>query len=78
MEMHNIAFPIVESVEHRIEDVVELTESDDVLRLLLIYSHNYPHDDLRELDASKLVAFANAADKYGNFFALGACKVAMK
>ena len=78
MEMFNSAFPTVDSVKHQIEDIVELAESEEILKLLLDYSHNCPHNDLQELGAPRLVAFASAAEKYGNFLALGICKVAMK
>ncbi|KAK1225633.1 hypothetical protein PQX77_011417 [Marasmius sp. AFHP31] len=78
MEMYNSGFPVVGSVNHQFEDIVELTESEDTLKLLIVYSHNCEHEDLRHLGAQKLVAFAQAAEKYGNFFALDACKIAMK
>ncbi|KAK1225630.1 hypothetical protein PQX77_011414 [Marasmius sp. AFHP31] len=78
MEILNSAFPVVCSVKHQVEDIVELTESEDTLKLLIVYSHNCEHEDLRHLGAQKLVAFARAAEKYGNFFALDACKIAMK
>ncbi|KAJ8091039.1 hypothetical protein PM082_024646 [Marasmius tenuissimus] len=78
MEVYNSAFPVVGSVKHQIEDVVELTESEDTLKLLILYSHNCEHEDLRHLQAQKLVAFARASEKYGNFFALDACKIAMR
>ncbi|KAF9258322.1 hypothetical protein L218DRAFT_1005155 [Marasmius fiardii PR-910] len=78
LESYNTAFPSLDSVMHRVEDRVELTESYETLRLLLEFSHNCKHSDLRKLDLDAAIAFGNAAEKYGNFFALETCLIAMR
>ncbi|KAG7091615.1 hypothetical protein E1B28_010634 [Marasmius oreades] len=78
LEVYNTAFPCLDSVTHRIEDLVELAEDAETLKLLLEYSHNCKHSDLRKLDVDVVIAFATAAEKYGNFFASEVCKVAMR
>ncbi|KAF9258323.1 hypothetical protein L218DRAFT_934869 [Marasmius fiardii PR-910] len=78
LESYNTAFPSLDSVTHRVEDRVELAESYETLRLLLEFSHNCKHSDLRKLNLDNVIGFANAAEKYGNFFALEACLAAMR
>ncbi|KAK7030988.1 hypothetical protein VNI00_010215 [Paramarasmius palmivorus] len=58
--------------------LTETTESAEVLKLLLIFTHNSPSPDLCEFDVEVVVSLAEAAYSYGNNFALAACKKAMR
>ncbi|EEB86679.1 hypothetical protein MPER_16281, partial [Moniliophthora perniciosa FA553] len=59
------------------KDVI-LMEKGDVIRLLLLFSHNTEPPDLEdEEDLDTVLAFAQAADKYGNRPAMKACRTAM-
>jgi hypothetical protein len=57
---------------------VKLTESSEMLRLLLKFSHNEDCENTSKLGLDKVLEFAAVADKYGNSMAMYACKVAMK
>ncbi|ESK90066.1 hypothetical protein Moror_7872 [Moniliophthora roreri MCA 2997] len=76
------AFPLTDSVTHDIEDVIIFNEDAETLLLLLQYTHYDVHHNLKEHirkseHASTFVSLTAAADKYGNFFALEACKSAL-
>ncbi|ESK83433.1 hypothetical protein Moror_15587 [Moniliophthora roreri MCA 2997] len=77
LEMFNDSFPVAGSVVHDGKDVI-LMEKGDVIRLLLLFSHNTEPPDLEdEEDLNTVLAFAQAADKYGNRPAIKACRTAM-
>ncbi|KAF9254551.1 hypothetical protein L218DRAFT_886042, partial [Marasmius fiardii PR-910] len=59
-------------------EIVSLTESDETLDLFLAFTHNHPAPDLTGLDMDSLIDLAKTADKYGNYFALSACKQPMR
>ncbi|KAK7024326.1 hypothetical protein VNI00_016352 [Paramarasmius palmivorus] len=69
METFNTAFPPTSSVTHDINDIVKLSETSDVLALLLQFSHYQEHGDLCDKGLDLVLGLATAADKYGNFFA---------
>jgi len=59
-------------------ETVVLTESPEVLLLMLQFMHNQIHPELENLDLDLLLAFAIAADKYGMYPALQTCRKAIK
>ncbi|ESK90402.1 hypothetical protein Moror_13692 [Moniliophthora roreri MCA 2997] len=77
LEVYNRAFPTAGSVTHHVEEVVPLSESAATLTLLLKFTHYENIPDISSLELDQLLALADAADKYGNFFALIACKQAL-
>ncbi|EEB91495.1 hypothetical protein MPER_10135 [Moniliophthora perniciosa FA553] len=78
LELFSNAFPIAGTVTHNIDDTVKLTENSDILLLLLKYSHYDDHPDITDLGIDNVIAFMGAADKYGNYLAMSACRVAMR
>ncbi|KAK7024334.1 hypothetical protein VNI00_016370 [Paramarasmius palmivorus] len=65
-------FPVPDSVTHQIYEVVPLTETEEVLKLLLRYTHIDRQDrqQLFDIDVQALMDFAVAADKYQHWLAL--------
>ncbi|KAF8958868.1 hypothetical protein BDZ97DRAFT_1840374 [Flammula alnicola] len=59
-------------------EVVHLTESSDVLRILFGFVHPREHPDVEDLDFKTLAAVAEAAEKYEVFFAMNICKMQMR
>ncbi|EEB95988.1 hypothetical protein MPER_04953 [Moniliophthora perniciosa FA553] len=80
LEQFCTGFPLADSVVHRIDDVVTLTETAETLLLLLKYTHYAQHDmtDFLYSSQDQLISLTAAADKYGNFFALQACATTLK
>ncbi|KAK7024338.1 hypothetical protein VNI00_016374 [Paramarasmius palmivorus] len=73
-------FPLIDSVTHDIQDIVQLTENEEILKLLLRYTH-FNHHDQKLLLSTKLqtlIDFAAAADKYGNWLAGEECQAVLK
>lgn len=58
-------------------DVPILSESTDVLCLMLCFMHHAPQPDLQMLPFDTVVAFADAAEKYIIYSAIGVCKIYM-
>ncbi|ESK92351.1 hypothetical protein Moror_4636 [Moniliophthora roreri MCA 2997] len=73
LSVFNEAFPNVDSVTHWKGDIVTLSETAAVLLLLLQFSHNAALPDISHMGLDALLAFFEAADKYGNNIALQAC-----
>ncbi|EEB91140.1 hypothetical protein MPER_10547 [Moniliophthora perniciosa FA553] len=78
-------FPRPEDVSsHRVQDIVQMEEKADVLKLLLIYSHDDEHlvKTLRQMEPSvgidAVLGLVDAAHKYMNFFAENAARVAIE
>lgn len=59
-------------------EVVHLTESDSVLRLLFGFVHPRKHPDVEELSFPLLAGVAEAAEKYEVFSAINVCKLQMR
>ncbi|KAF9258310.1 hypothetical protein L218DRAFT_909485 [Marasmius fiardii PR-910] len=61
-------------------EVVVLTEKSTVLSLLLAFMHNSTFPDLEDdqVNIDDLLLLCEAAEKYGNFIALQACRKAFK
>ncbi|KAK7031005.1 hypothetical protein VNI00_010239 [Paramarasmius palmivorus] len=76
LENFNKAFPVAESVTHQLDEPVALTESATILRLILKFSHN-EDCSISNLNLATVIALTDAADKYGNYPALNACKAAL-
>ncbi|KAF9258314.1 hypothetical protein L218DRAFT_1005144 [Marasmius fiardii PR-910] len=69
------AFPISGSTSP--SEIVPLTETGDTLLLFLKFAHNNPAPDLSALGIDELLDFAEAANKYCNYFALATCRNSM-
>ncbi|KAJ8091034.1 hypothetical protein PM082_024641 [Marasmius tenuissimus] len=76
LEWFNDGFPLSGSTTP--SQIVPLTENSFTLGYLLKFTHNQPAPDLSNLDVDKLLALAEAADKYCNSFALAACRQPMQ
>ncbi|KAJ8496792.1 hypothetical protein ONZ45_g12296 [Pleurotus djamor] len=70
--------PSPPSVSKLHSEQVQLSESSEVLNVLLQYMYRQPPPDLYELEFEVLEQVAEAADKYRVFFAIDACKRAMR
>ncbi|KAK7041611.1 hypothetical protein VNI00_009201 [Paramarasmius palmivorus] len=77
LEVFNSGFPYGVPVTHEFQDTIKLAEDSETLRLLLKFSHNEDYGEVEKLGLDKIIRLMEAADKYGNCFALCACKVAM-
>ncbi|KAK7041739.1 hypothetical protein VNI00_009028 [Paramarasmius palmivorus] len=78
LESFTEGFPLSGSVNTNNQEPVELTETADVLKLFLAYTHNSSSPDLSGYDIDAIMGLAEAADKYGNQFAMTACRKAMR
>ncbi|KAK7019788.1 hypothetical protein VNI00_017929 [Paramarasmius palmivorus] len=76
LENFNNAFPIAGSVTHQFNEPVALSESAAILRLILKFSHN-KDCSISSLDLATVIALTDAAEKYGNYPALNACRAAL-
>jgi hypothetical protein len=77
LETFNEGFPLEGSIICDLDDVVELTEDAETLRLLLLFSHNSSYPDLSKLNIDVVLALGDAAEKYGNHLAFMACSQAL-
>ncbi|KAK1223186.1 hypothetical protein PQX77_013940 [Marasmius sp. AFHP31] len=79
LECFSEGFPPAGWVTNQLEEVVFLTESSKVLRLLLGFMDNTALPDLEEdkIAIDTLLSLCEAAEKYGNFIALQACRRAI-
>ncbi|KJA16728.1 hypothetical protein HYPSUDRAFT_147340, partial [Hypholoma sublateritium FD-334 SS-4] len=59
-------------------EVVHLTESDCILRILFGFVHPRKHPDIEELSFPLLAGVAEAAEKYEIFSAINICKLQMR
>ncbi|KAL0956165.1 hypothetical protein HGRIS_002325 [Hohenbuehelia grisea] len=59
-------------------EVVSLSETAEVLEVLLQYMYRQPPPELSELDFKTVSAVAEASEKYGVYFAIDSCKRAMR
>ncbi|KAK7037655.1 hypothetical protein VNI00_010877 [Paramarasmius palmivorus] len=76
LELYNDSFPSADSVILETEDV-PVEEDAATTRLLLLFSHNTERPALELESLNTVLAFARAADKYGNRVAMKACSFAM-
>ncbi|KAK7047703.1 hypothetical protein VNI00_006473 [Paramarasmius palmivorus] len=76
LEIFSESFPNADWDNLTTHEPVSLVENGVVLGLLLQFMHNAPVPDLssEDLKADDLVDLCKAAEKYGNFFALDACR----
>ncbi|KAK7041729.1 hypothetical protein VNI00_009018 [Paramarasmius palmivorus] len=74
LEWFTEGFPLSGSVKTNDQEVVQLTETADVLKLFLAFTHNNSSPDLSGYSMDVILGLAEAADKYGNHFAMTACK----
>ncbi|TFK67446.1 hypothetical protein BDN72DRAFT_770676 [Pluteus cervinus] len=58
--------------------MVELTENDEVVPLMLKYMHKQRHIDIKTLDFNALKGLADAAEKYSIYPAMDICKLRME
>lgn len=74
LELFTDAFPVVGStLPPHDGEVVKLTESAEILRLVLSYTHNTPPPDLSSLDLDTLLLLGEVViKKYGMYLA-GEC-----
>ncbi|KAL0569820.1 hypothetical protein V5O48_012138 [Marasmius crinis-equi] len=78
LEFFTEAFPQDGATTQSPDDIVSLTEKSETLRLFLRFTHNYPAPDLSLLSIDDLLDLAEAGNKYGNYFALAACRNPMR
>ncbi|KAG7091613.1 hypothetical protein E1B28_010632 [Marasmius oreades] len=80
LECFNEGFPPAGWAK-KVDEVVVLTESSAVLTLLLGFTHNslaLPDLEDGDIDIDNLLSLCEAAEKYGNFIALQACRRGLK
>ncbi|KAF9268864.1 hypothetical protein L218DRAFT_954291 [Marasmius fiardii PR-910] len=68
---------LIDSSRREEEDIV-VSESSDIVYLLLQFMHNLPQPDLRSLPFEVLAKVASAAQKYSVHSAIGVCKLLME
>ncbi|KAK7029580.1 hypothetical protein VNI00_014457 [Paramarasmius palmivorus] len=78
LEWFTEGFPLGNSVTSTIEEPVVLMENGDVTELLLAFTHNSPAPDLTSRSLDTVIGLADAADKYGVYHALTACRQTMR
>ncbi|KAF5345427.1 hypothetical protein D9758_013617 [Tetrapyrgos nigripes] len=78
LELYTDSFPSVSMITKLDDDVVKLSESADVVLLMLKYMHNQVQPDCDTLEPGLLLDFAKAAEKYGMYPAFEACKKGMR
>ncbi|KAK7041735.1 hypothetical protein VNI00_009024 [Paramarasmius palmivorus] len=78
LESFSEGFPLSGSVKANDQEPVELTETADILRLFLAFTHNSSSPDLSGYDIDVIMSLAEAADKYGNHFAMAVCRKSMR
>jgi hypothetical protein len=80
LETYSDAFPPSEfrNTNTPLIEVVSLSESSDVISLLLQYMHNQRHPDSSKIKFDVLSQLAEAAEKYMVFSATQVCKIHMK
>ncbi|KAK7056396.1 hypothetical protein VNI00_002950 [Paramarasmius palmivorus] len=59
----------ISSLQPFLDDIVNLSETYDVIALLVQYSHYDEHKELTPQGLDVILALGTAADKYGNYFA---------
>ncbi|KAF5364649.1 hypothetical protein D9758_005572 [Tetrapyrgos nigripes] len=59
-------------------DIVKLSETADVVSLMLQFMHNQVQPDCDKMESSLLLDFTKAAEKYGMYPAFEACKKGMR
>lgn len=72
------AFPAAESVTIDQNEVVQMSESSEVVSLLIKFMHRGHPPDLSNVSFEILAALAEAADKYVVFTAIPICKAKMR
>jgi len=75
LEQYSDGFPFAASTT--VEEVVKLSETADVLRLMLKFMHNVRQPELSGVQFSTLSALAEAVEKYMIYSAMGVCKMQM-
>lgn len=78
LQTYGDGFPLSDSVVTDVtNDIPVLSESSDVLRLMLRFMHHAPQPDLQKLPFDCVAEFADAAEKYFIYSAMGVCKIYM-
>lgn len=75
---HSAAFAGAEAFPHLAEDVVDLTETSDVLDILLQFMSCQKQPSIASLDFTTLRSLAEATEKYQVFSAMTAVDMSMK
>ena len=81
LEVHSEGFAGAEAISNQcpsVNEVVLLTETSDVLDLLLQFMYRQPQPDLKDVDFDILAGVAEAAEKYQVFAAISWCKFWME
>ena len=79
LEMHSQVFADAGgSTIAQANEVVQLTESAEVLELMLQYVYLQPQPDLTTVSFAVLAALAEAVEKYQIYSAMGVCSQRMK
>ncbi|KAF9446709.1 hypothetical protein P691DRAFT_776662 [Macrolepiota fuliginosa MF-IS2] len=73
LHLHSDAFPSQEEGE-----IVDLTESSDVLEIFFQYFYRQPQPDLTNIRMHTLLALSEAVEKYRVFSAIEVCKAHMR
>ncbi|KAJ8075200.1 hypothetical protein AAF712_008131 [Marasmius tenuissimus] len=79
LELFNNSFPSIDSVAHRIEDVLPFEENADVVDMFLRFCHNHPSGpmDIASLGVDSAISLHKAVHRYQNYHALRACDTAL-
>ncbi|KAF9524872.1 hypothetical protein CPB83DRAFT_945509 [Crepidotus variabilis] len=75
LNQYSDAFP---AVGFEVTEPVELSETADVLQLMLYFMHHVRQPELKNLDFKVLAGLAEAAEKYSIFTAMDLCKIHME
>ncbi|KAF8161659.1 hypothetical protein B0H34DRAFT_701977 [Crassisporium funariophilum] len=78
LQTYSQVFAPSAALEASEDEVVHLTESSSVLRLILQYMHNIRQPDLRGLPFSTLEALSEAVEKYIIYSAMEVCNTRME
>lgn len=78
LETFSDGFPIADHTAHPIEETVQLSETSEVLSLLLKFMHHKKQPDCDKLDFKVLSGLAEAVEKYGVYSAMEYCAILMR
>lgn len=80
LEIYSHGFPLAENFpSSKEQDVVDLPEDADVLRLVLKYTHPFSSPpDIGKIPSSLVIRFAEAVEKYGVMLAMEGIRYRMR
>ncbi|THU75392.1 hypothetical protein K435DRAFT_707243, partial [Dendrothele bispora CBS 962.96] len=80
LELYSDSFPNINMITKTTDgpEIVKLSETADIIFLMLQFMHNQVHPDCDSLKPGLLLDLAKATEKYGMYPAFEACKKAMR